>query len=190
MIPWRKPGWARRRAATVIRLLCIWLLSALLPAAGQSATALPKIAGESLAGRSVTLPDAVAGKVAVLVFGFTRASKTATSEWARKLYADLGKQSAIEIYQLAVLEDVPRLIRSFVISAIKSDIPENRRDHFVPVLRGEAELKKLVSYGEADDAYLILLDRSGRIVRQRHGRFGEAAYTQFRGEIDSSVGEQ
>ena len=56
----------------------------------------------------IVLPDAAAGKVAVLIFGFTKASKVPTSAWAEKLQADLGTRSEFELYQLPVLESVPR----------------------------------------------------------------------------------
>jgi hypothetical protein len=57
------------------------------------------------------------------------------------------------------------------------------RDRFVPILGDEAELKRLVSYQEPDDAYLVLLDRSGQIVSQRHGSFSATGYRQFESEI-------
>jgi hypothetical protein len=107
---------------------------------------MPKIQGESFAGHTVVLPDAAAGKVAVLIFGFTKASKAPTSAWANKLQAYLGTRPDVELYQLPALEDVPRLFRSMVISGIKKGVPENKRDHFVPVVQGEADLKKLVAY--------------------------------------------
>ena len=64
-------------------------------------------------------------------------------------------------------------------------VPEDMRDHFVPILHGEAELKKLVNYKEPDDAYLVVLNRSGRIVGQTHGSLSDAAYTQLRARLES-----
>ena len=57
------------------------------------------------------------------------------------------------------------------------------RDHFVPILEGEAELKRLVGYQEADDAYIVLLDRSGEIFGQRHDSFSDPGYRQLQSEI-------
>jgi len=65
------------------------------------------------------------------------------------------------------------------------DIPfyRTRRDYFVPVVKAESELKKLVNYREPDDAYLILPDRSGKIAFQIHGVLSEQGYTEFRQHI-------
>jgi hypothetical protein len=151
---------------------------------------MPKIQGESLAAHTVVLPDAAAGKVDILIFGFTKASKVPTGAWADKLQADLGSRPDLELYQLPVLEDVPRLFRSLVISGIKKGVAENNRDHFVPILQGEAELKKLVRYKEPDDAYLIILGRDGNIVQQMHGAPTDENYRQVKSGVESILNQR
>ena len=147
------------------------------------AQGIPKIEGDSLAGHHVVLPEAASGKVAVLILGFSKASKTPTSEWGHRIETDFASNSAVVLYQLPVLESVPGLVRGMVISSMKKGVPENRRDYFVPVLHGEAELKKLVSYQGPDDAYLILLDRNGAITYQTHGNLSEPSYADMRQHI-------
>ena len=153
----------------------------------QSVQQMPRIEGESFSGRKVVLPDAAAGKVAVLIFGFTKASKVPTSAWAEKLQAEFGTRSEFELYQLPVLEDVPRLFRGMVISGIRKGVADNKRDHFVPILQGEAELKRLVHYNEADDAYLVVLDRSGNILEQSHGSPDMTNYPRLQTRIESTL---
>jgi hypothetical protein len=89
------------------------------------------------------------------------------------------------LYQLPVLEDVPHLIRGMVISGIKKGVKENMQDHFVPIVHGESELKRLVGYKEADDAYLVILNPAGQIVQQLHGPYTDAAYQQLRNQIEA-----
>jgi hypothetical protein len=153
----------------------------------QTSQPMPPIGGESFAGQKVELPDAAHGKVAVLVFGFTKASKVPTSAWTQKINADFGSRNDFELYELPVLEDVPRFIRGMVISSIKKGVPENRRSHFVPIVQNEAELKTLVNYKEPDDAYLVALDTNGQIVAQTHGPFTDAAYAKFRPNLESLI---
>ena len=172
-----------RCSGTLLR----WLAGVALAASAlaQGPQAMPKIEGEALSGRKVGLPAACKGKVAVLIFGFTKASKKPTGAWADKIIADFGTQPGFELYQLPVLEDVPRFIRGMVIAGMKKGIRTDMGDHFVPVLQGEAELKRLVSYKEADDAYLVTLDSAGQIVQQRHGAVSDPVYAQLRAEIQS-----
>jgi hypothetical protein len=168
-------------------MFCLILLTT---AMAQVLPRMPKTEGESLAGHQVVLPDAAAGKVAVLIFGFSKASKVPTSAWASKLLADFGTRPDFEVYQLPVLEDVPRFVRGMVISGIKKGVPENRRDHFVPILQHEAELKKFVQYHEPDDAYLVVLSRAGNLVDQSHGAPNEANYPRVRAEIEPALNQK
>jgi hypothetical protein len=168
-------------------ICCLAFVSSSL---AQHTQQLPKTEGESLAGHKVVLPDAAAGNIAVLIFGFSKASKVPTSAWARKLQVDFGTRTGFALYQLPVLEDVPKLIRGMVISGIKKGVPENARDRFVPILQGEADLKSLVHYKEQNDAYLVILDRAGHIVQQSHGAPNETNYPELQGQIESLLSEK
>jgi hypothetical protein len=163
---------------------CLLLIAS---AIAQTAQQMPAVEAASLNGDKVVLPEAAKGKVAILIFGFTKASKTATSAWADKIFSDFAAQSGFVLYQLPVLESVPGFIRGMVISSMKKGVRENMRDHFVPILHGEAEPKKLVSYKEPDDAYLVMLDPTGQIIEQKHGPFSDAAYAQLRADIQSQL---
>jgi len=144
-----------------------------------------RIQGETFAGRKIELPVAAKGKVAVLIFGFTKASSKPTSAWAKKIAGDFDGRQGFELYQLPVLEDVPRLFRGMVLSGIKSGVPENQRDHFVPVLQGEKELKKTVDYTLPDAAYLVLFNREGKEVAQLHGPPDDPNYSRMRQQLES-----
>jgi len=72
-----------------------------------------------------------------------------------------------------------------ITSGMKRGVPENERANFVPVMHSEAELKKLVGYNDADDAYLVVLDRSGKVVFQTHGATPESNYAQLRSIVET-----
>jgi ATP10 protein len=175
-------GMKLRCAVLVFSIALVIFLSMSLDAAAQQ---FPRLQEENLAGKQVVLPDAASGKVAVLVFGFTHASQTTTGAWAKQIRADFGKSAGFELYQLAVLEEAPRLIRPMITSGIKKGVPENERANFVPVMHNEAELKQLVAYKEPDDAYLVVLDRSGHVAFQTHGATPEPSYAVLKAKVES-----
>lgn len=166
----------------VLALACI--------GAAQAGQILPTIEGQTFAGRRLVLPGGTRGRVAVLIFGFSRASKEPTGKWADKVHAEFGSRDGFDLYQLPVLEEVPRFIRGMVISSMKKGVREDVRDHFMPVLQHESELKKLVGYNQPDDAYLVVLDRTGQVVYQIHGHFTDEPYQRLRGEVEKLLGEQ
>lgn len=160
-------------------------------AIAQDADRVPKVEGESLAGQRIVLPDAAAGKISVLVFGFTKASKEPTSAWANQILKDFAARPDFAVYQLPVLEDVPRFVRGMVIGGMKKGVPEDKRAHFVPILQKESELKKFVHYKEPDNAYIVVLSRSGETLLMTHGGGpGEASYERVRSTIDAALKEK
>lgn len=175
----RIPGGLNKHSSP---LLCLLLL---LSTSAQSGSAMPRIEGQNLAGNKVVLPDAASGKITVLIFGFTRASKNPTSDWAKKIRTDFGSESRLDLYQIPVLEQVPRLIRGMVVSGIKKGVPENQRDHFVIVVQSESELRKFVGYKEPDDAYLIILASNGEVAQQVRGRPEAQLYSRLKEKLQS-----
>jgi hypothetical protein len=172
--------WIHRAVPIGIMAFAVCLSMSLVAAAQQ----LPRLQEQNLAGQQVVLPDAASGKVAVLVFGFTRASQTTTGGWMKHIQGDFGKSHGFVLYQLPVIEEAPKLIRGMITSGMKKGVPENERANFIPVVHNEAELKKLVGYKEADDAYLVVLDRNGQVAYQTHGATPDPNYAELRAKVE------
>ena len=145
----------------------------------------PRLQEQNLNGQQVTLPDAASGKVAVLVMGFSKASKTPTEAWAKRIESDFGKTSGFALYQMPVLEAVPKVIRGMVIAGIKKGVPESERANFVPVLHNEDDLKKLVGFKGEDDAYIVVLDRSANVSCQTHGSSVDPGYAELKVKVQA-----
>ncbi|HLH20260.1 MAG TPA: hypothetical protein VKX45_23745 [Bryobacteraceae bacterium] len=152
-------------------------LAALFCGIALAQTALPEIQGQTLSGKAVTLPAAAGGKPALLILGFTHGSQTQTKAWEARA-AGLGP-----VWSIAVLEDVPRLVRGMALHGIKSSIPKERYDRFVVVYRGEKELKQAVGFGPPDDAYLLAIDAGGAIRWRYHGPVTDAAVEEIRKQL-------
>jgi hypothetical protein len=149
----------------------------------SAAQQFPHLEEESLAGQKVILPASVSGKVAVLVLGFSRASSTPTGAWAKRAQEEFGKNPGFALYQLAVIEEAPSFIRAMIISGMKKGMPEAQRAYVVPVVHQESELKKLVNFQQPDDAYIVLLDRSGAIVFHTHAATADPGYAELRAKV-------
>ena len=151
------------------------LFLSLTVASAQAETFL-HLVGETLSGRQMVLPDNAHGRIALLVIGFTKKSSQATREWGQRFRKDFGSDQRYVVYQVAVLEDVPRFIRGMVTSSIRRETPPGEQEHFVTLFNGEANLKRFVAYSAPDDAYLLLFDAKGEIRWRGHGLFLEEDY--------------
>src|SRR5437763_13394579 len=97
-------------------LLCACMLSSAF-----AADAFPRVSGETLAGKSIVLPDAIKGTSTLLIVSFSRAAEAQTRAWGEKLKQ---QQPALPRYKVLELEDVPRLFRGFVKGSIRKVIPQ------------------------------------------------------------------
>ena len=172
-----------------MKLSFVALLAAVMMAVAfpgcAAAQPFPRLEEENLNGQQVVLPDAASGKVAVFVMGFSKASKTPTEAWATRIQSDFGKASGFALYQMPVLEAVPKMIRGMVIAGIKKGVPENERASFVPVLHHEDELKRLGAFKGEDDGYIVVLDRTGKVSYQRHGASVGPGYAELKTHVQA-----
>ena len=70
-----------------------------------------------------------------------------------------------------------------MVSSIRKDLQEEQRGSFVAVVHRKDELKKLVGFKAADDAYLVVLDRAGKIAYQSHSAVLESGYPELRAKV-------
>jgi hypothetical protein len=148
----------------------------------------PRLQEENLNGQQVVLPDGAKGKVAVLVLGFSRSSQKSAEAWAKRVLQDFGSNPAVVLYQLPAIQDAPRFVRGMITSGMKKDVPEAQRATFVPVLHEEEALKKLVAYKKddaGDDAYIVVLDPSGKVVIQTHGGPDASGYGDLHSRLQA-----
>ena len=171
----------RLRFLVLLASLAIALLITNRAAAQQ----FPRLREENLNGQQVLLPDAASGKVAVLVMGFSKASKAPTEAWAKRIDSDFGKTSGFVLYQMPILEAVPSMFRGMIISSIRKGVSENERATFVAVVHNEDGLKKLVGFKGEDDAYIVVLDRYGKVVFQTHGTSIDPEYAPMKAKVQA-----
>ncbi len=134
----------------------------------------------------MTLPAATAGHPAIIFVGFSHSSQKAVEGWSRQVAAQLKTtHPEVERFDVAVLQDAPKLVRGMIIHSIKGSIPVSEHDHFVTIAQGEDELKKAADFSAADDAYVILLDSAGKITWRTHGDVSDAALKQLAEQVNA-----
>ncbi|HKE27604.1 MAG TPA: hypothetical protein VKB88_34855 [Bryobacteraceae bacterium] len=153
------------RTLTRVLLLCAGLLCA--------QQAIPKIEGETLSGKKVSLPADLGSEAALLIIGFTHGSQAQTKAWGLRVH------NRFPAWSVAVLEDVPRLVRGMVTHGIKGSVPKEQYDRFILVYHGEKELKQAAGFDRPDDAYLLVIDRAGAVHWSFHGPVTDAAVEQI-----------
>jgi len=134
---------------------------------------MPPLRGEFLSGRKAVLPDAARGHVALVALGFTYESRFAVEAWIARFRQDFGADSSFTFFEVPVLGGMARMARPFIDGGMRRGTPRALHENVITVYGRANEWKLRLGFREADDAYLLLLDRSGRVVWRHAGPFRE-----------------
>jgi hypothetical protein len=169
----------------MFRARSLLALAGLLPILSLSVASetLPRLEGQTLTGKKLVLPDAAHGRGALLVFGFSREAQRPATDWEQRFDRDHGSGGQWVCCAIAVLESVPGPFRGLVAGNMGRGLSPEQRDRFVLLFHDERVWKQRVGFQKAEDAYLLLIDRSGRIRWRFHGPFTETAYEQLQEQL-------
>ena len=155
---------------------------------------LPPVKGNDLAGRAVTLPDAAKGRVALVAFGFSYASRTPVEAWSAHARQAWDADPRFTWYELPMIGGFGRLAKPFITGGMKKGTPAQYHGNAVTVFGGVSPWKERLGVRDDALAYLVLLDPAG-VVRWIHaGAFDAGKATeldaQIRGLLDAAPGPQ
>lgn len=167
----------------------LFVLAAALASAQtlQLGTTVPPITGTTLEEQAITLPDASKGKVALLIITFSKAGGERGRGWSDVFLKDYPQDDKVTSYAIAMLEDVPSILRGMVRRGIKRGVPTSVRRRFVTVTQGEGQWKQRVGMKDDKDAYLLLLDSRGQLQWIHHGAFDPSVYASLKMKIAELV---
>ncbi len=153
---------------------------------GQTAEArIPPTRGTVLSGERIDLPEALTGKVGVLVLGFSRSSGDAVADWGKKLYHDYNGSTAVRYYELSILEPVPGILRGYVVKKISESVPDVAKSHFLPVLDHEKEWKAAAGFKQSDDVYVLVVDGTGVVRARVSGVASDENFAEVKRQVDA-----
>ena len=157
-------------------LLCGHASSQTAPSRLRYGDMMPSLAGQTLSGMWVDLPQATGGKPAVVVFSFSRAGGRDAQSWTQHLSAD---NPGLTIYTVIFLEGVPRFFRSMAVSGIKSEMPAAMQDKTVLLYRDEQLWKQRLQLGDERHACVALIGVHGEIRWMASDSFTDPRYSEL-----------
>jgi len=149
---------------------------------------LPPLTGEFLTGREAQLPDAAAGKVALVMLGFTYGSRHAVEAWGEWFRSGHAGRPGVTFFEVPMIGGMARMGRWFIDSGMRKGTPQALHENVITVYGGTGDWKKRVGYAAEDHAYLLVLDRDGTIRWMHHGDFDEPRARELGEVLDGLVG--
>jgi hypothetical protein len=152
------------------------------PAPAPPAT-IPISRGTTLSGAAVALPDAVKGKVGVLVLGFTRPSQKQIQLWGKRLAAGYPPSSGVVFFEVPIIASAPKLMRPVIVGQMKWSVSAAEMAWFLPLTDDEQPWLAVTHYAQPDDAYILLIDGAGVVHWQTEGPVTDANFAELKKNI-------
>ena len=176
----RKPycgrGWRVKLGQSLVALACCAAIT-------LAAETIPSTEAENLLGQKINIAGSLKGKVGVLLLGFSHASGTNVGVWEKRLAQDYGADAQVVTYQMPILESVPHLVRGMMSSGMRKDIPKEKQANFLLVYHDEDKWKQVCGYQKSDDAFIVLVDKTGEVRWHGSGDGKLGSYTTLHQQI-------
>ncbi len=147
---------------------------------------LPPLAGQTLTGRHATLPDAAAGRVTLLLLGFTYESRHAVEAWQARFSERYGGDPQVSLWEVPMMTGSAWLAKPFIVGGMRRGTPRSMHENVLCVWKGAAAWKPRVGLEQRDDPCLIVLDERGRIEWLHRGAPDADGWSALQGAIDSA----
>jgi hypothetical protein len=172
---------------TRLAAILVPMLLAASPAAGplSPGSVMPPLRGELLTGAEAELPAAIAGKVALLAFGFTRGSSEDVKAWGARFKASYGSDTMLTWVEVPVMGGIARMMRGVITGAMRKETPEPDRTHLMTVWSDADAWKRRLAVSAGKPAYLLLLDREGIVRWKGSGPLNEETWRTLAAVTDS-----
>jgi len=129
---------------------------------------MPATEGETLAGQHTALADAVRGHASLIICSFSRSAGKIAAEWVQAVKAD-ASLAHVAVYQAAMLERAPALVRGAVKTGMRKDIPVADQVRFFVFTSDEPLWRSYFGVTTDKDPYIVLLDSGGQVRWHGHG---------------------
>ncbi|MDP9003755.1 MAG: hypothetical protein M3N12_03080 [Verrucomicrobiota bacterium] len=149
--------------------MIVALLVAALSLAGLSLPA------QNLKGLPRTFPADVTPHRAVVIVTFSQEASEEGAKWTRKL-REKQQELGVSIYQVAILEDVPPMVRFVVVSAMRRGIPKELHDNFWIATSTTKEWQEVTGSRSLGHAHVFLLEDRSQITWHFDGAISKPSF--------------
>ncbi len=144
---------------------------------------LPRLGGDFLTGRPVTLPEAACGRVALLALGFTYDARYPVEAWSKRFRQEFEKNPKVTLYEIPMIGGMARLGKWFIDTGMRRGTPPADQENVITVYGGTDPWKRRVAFQDPTAAYLILIDQNGTVAWQYAGSFDEERYKALSSKV-------
>lgn len=167
-------GWRRSTRTLVSLVMAITMVSTTSASADTVAPLmpgdiLPPLEGHYLTGRPASLPSAASGRSALILVGFTYASRVPVEAWGEWFRKAVGIGPDRTFFEVPMIGGLGKMGRWFIDRGMRSGTPTSLHENVITVYSKTGDWKRRLGATPDNDkhAFLILIDGTG-LVQWRH----------------------
>ncbi len=134
----------------------------------------------TLDGEAKSFPADADQPRSVFVVTFTKAASEKGRAWTQKL-REAGDKLRASVFQVSVIEDVPKMFRSSATSGMAHSVPAPLHAHFWVAASNSDEWQRCTASQSMKDPYVFVIDRRDQIVWRGHGEPTDAMLEEIEG---------
>lgn len=147
---------------------------------------LPDVSGETLTGSPNHVLDLVNGRVAIVIFSFSKDGGKDAQNWNEHLNREYSGNPSVACSTVIELQDAPRLLRGIIKSALSRDMPPYIRERTIVTYQDEALWKRRLGVTDPGRAYVLVLGEGHQILWRSSKAFTALEFDN----LESSVLQQ
>lgn len=149
----------------------------------QLGSVLPDVSGETITGSPIHLLGVVNGKIAVVMFSFSKGGGEDARAWNEHLNREYSGNSSVACSTVIELQAAPRLLRGIIKSALGRDMPPYIRERTIITYKDEALWKRRLAVTDSGHAYVLVLGEDGRVRWRSSKAFNDIEF----GDLERKV---
>ena len=135
----------------------------------MSTTRFPRIVTETLAGRSLVLPDSLEDRLAVVLIAFRRHAQPIVDSWMAPIGRLISGRTDIEMYEVPVLSGGWRMVSGFIDGGMRAGIPVHKHESVATFYGDTTRFRHALSINDLNSAYAFLVNSRGEIIWNASG---------------------
>jgi ATP10 protein len=122
----------------------------------------PEVQGKNLKGETIVLPEHYKGKPTLVLVGYTQKAQFDIDRW---ILGALQADVQAEIVELPTIAGMmPQMVQGFIDNGMRKGIPQSDWATVVTIYEDAPKIIAALGNDRPQSAYVVLLDKSGRIV--------------------------
>ena len=139
----------------------------------------PTLRGLSLAGDSLTFPEATRGQVAVLSIAFVQEAQATIDAWVQPMADELAAMPGVVYYEIPLMPLYNALVRNWAASGMRSGIDPKKHGNVVCYHGDQQPYFAALGTRQKTEAYTLILDPEGTVRFLAEGLPTPEARAQF-----------